>query len=165
MFGWRKTFRIMLEHHQIPFDDIVTVVTALGDKRLHLDFARYHSPYDLVRRRGEVTGTPGEWENILDWVKLALKREQSRPTLAPSRQLPFDDDDVHVHPRDDDAAVGQHGRQRRGTSTPLPGSGASTADDTKRAWQPRKPAPAWKHPNLTRPHPAPGRLRTKEIHR
>ena len=34
LFGWRKTFRIMLEHHQIPFDDIEMVVTALGDKRL-----------------------------------------------------------------------------------------------------------------------------------
>ena len=44
LFGWRKTFRIMLEHHQIPYDDIVMVVTALGNKRLHLDFARYQRP-------------------------------------------------------------------------------------------------------------------------
>ena len=44
LFAWRKTFRIMLEHRQIPFDDIVRVVTALGNKRLHLDFGRIRLP-------------------------------------------------------------------------------------------------------------------------
>ncbi len=53
LFGWRKTFRIMLDHHRIPFDDIVLVVTALADRRLHLDFDRYNAPYDLHR--------DGEW--------------------------------------------------------------------------------------------------------
>jgi hypothetical protein len=87
LFGWRKTFRIMLTHRQIPYQDIVMVVEALGDKRLRLDFDRYHAPYDLV-------GRPGEWENILAWVKIALLREQMMPTPAPSRRLPFDDDDI-----------------------------------------------------------------------
>ena len=46
----------MLDHHRIPFDDIVLVVTALADRRLHLDFDRYNAPYDLHR--------DGEWERL-----------------------------------------------------------------------------------------------------
>ena len=84
LFGWRKTFRIMLEHHRIPFEDIEMVVTALGDKRLCLDFARYNTPYDLRR-------DDREWENILASVKLALEREESRPN--PPRRQHFDDDE------------------------------------------------------------------------
>ena len=86
LFEWRKSFRIMLGSRGIPFDDIVTVVTALGNTRLHLDFARYHAPYDMYR-----DDRPGEWEKLLGRVKLALKWEQ--PTPAPSPRRHFDDDD------------------------------------------------------------------------
>ena len=101
LFGWRKTFRIMLGHHKIPFDEARLVVDALAEGRLALDYGRYSSPYDLVRRRREVVGIPGEWKNILGWVKIALEREHMRPSPAPSRQLPFDGDGV-VHYCDDD---------------------------------------------------------------
>ena len=107
LFGWRKTFRIMLDHWSIPFDDIVMVVEALGNTRLCLDFARYNAPYDLVRRRGEVLGTPGEWENILGSVKLALQREERRPKNPP-RAADFDDDEYIPYSRrsyDDDCGA------------------------------------------------------------
>ena len=61
VFAWRKTFRIMLTHRQIPYDDIRLVVNALGNHRLELDFARYHSPYDLHRN--------GEWPYVLGAVR------------------------------------------------------------------------------------------------
>ena len=81
LFAWRKTFRIMLTHRQIPYDDIHMVVEALGDTRLQLDRGRYHSPYDLHR--------DGEWEHVLASVKVALLREQNSPIhhshLGPDR--------------------------------------------------------------------------------
>ena len=75
VFGWRKTFRIILTHRQIPYDDIRLVVNALGNHRLELDFARYHSPYDLHRT--------GEWPYVLGAVQIALLREKNLPTPAP----------------------------------------------------------------------------------
>ena len=85
VFGWRKTFRIMLTHRQIPYDDIRLVVNALGNHRLELDFARYHSPYDLHRN--------GEWPYVLGAVQIALLREKNLPTPAPPPPPPDNDDD------------------------------------------------------------------------
>ena len=69
LFGWRKTFRIMLDHQRIPFDDIVLVVTALAERRLRPDFDRYNAPYDLHR--------DGEWERV-GATKFAPRRGCSR---------------------------------------------------------------------------------------
>ena len=85
VFGWRKTFRIMLTHRQIPYDDIRLVVNALGNHRLELDFARYHSPYDLHR--------DGEWPYVLGSVKIALLREERFPTPPPKPRSSHSDDD------------------------------------------------------------------------
>jgi hypothetical protein len=128
LFGWRKTFRIMLEHRQIPYEDIAMVVTALGDKRLHLDFGRYSAPYDLV-------GRPGEWENILASVKIALLREQKFPTPAPSRRRHWDDDnDYYRSPRPNsdaggsvDMAASVEARRRRYEARQRPPQRASNA--------------------------------------
>jgi len=58
----------MLDDRKIPFDDIKLVVTALAERRLELDYARYYSPYDLHR--------DGNWEYALSGVKLAIKRQE-----------------------------------------------------------------------------------------
>ena len=75
-------------YHKIPFDDIKQVVTAMGDRRLEIEFSRYHVPYFLVHREGE-------WERILGRVRAALLREQKMPTPPPRRSR-FDDDDDYL---------------------------------------------------------------------
>ena len=89
VFAWRKTFSIMLTQRQIPYDDIRLVVNALGDRRLQLDFGRYHSPYDLHRN--------GEWPYVLAAVKIVLMRQEKSPTPPPppppQLRPSWDDDD------------------------------------------------------------------------
>lgn len=109
LFAWRKTFRIMLDRHQIPYADIVLVVGALADRRLELDFSRYNAPYDLVRsdRPGGRDRRPGdyprEWVNILGWVCCRSRARLLRPQHQPCRRLR--------------RIVGHE--QHRGTATPL----------------------------------------------
>ena len=87
LFGWRKTFSIMLTQRQISYDDIRMVVNALGNHRLELDFGRYHSPYDLHR--------DGEWPYVLAAVQIALLREKNRPKPPPQPPPPDDDDEFY----------------------------------------------------------------------
>lgn len=89
LFGWRKTFRILLAHREIPFDDIAKVITALANRSLMLEHDRYLHPFDLNR--------PREWDNIKSSVEIALMREEMRNSQpsAPARPVISYDPDEH----------------------------------------------------------------------
>ena len=105
VFGWRKTFRIMLEHHRSR-----STTSSRWSPRWVTNGCVWTST---------ATARPTTWSadavrwsvhpvsgRTSGWVKSALEREQTRPTPAPSRrQLSFDDEDVVGICYDDDTGA------------------------------------------------------------